>query len=461
MNSSERSSSPGDGTSKPHLAHAIDRINAAEAAVAATNADLIRHLDTYARHLRQVTADYKLDLDLVGGVEGLAQVARQTTDELRGVFRAQVARLSSVVLPSPSVVPGGSAPLRPQTHPPSSWGLRHADSAVRNVAADLGLSTLARLRGGPPSWIYVGRGASDPVIIRLIAAPDGNALLERTRAQLDLIATLRERGAQLVEPLGPPQQFGSGVAAVTRYLPSNAVSYKDFGVALASLHNAGAAPDVLTQLEPFDPLKCARSTLAWLREACAKGRPFRAGGATFPPELLTVFQCHLDDAEEATSEALNLCERRGYSLTTLHNDVHPGNVRGDDQGRAVLLDLDAFTQGPAEYDLGRPVGQWEQRFARPPVSVSELLRGYEATLNRPVDPELLTLCVRISDVRFGTSMISTAVAAAAVGMPPDAWSFNEGVQRMANLHDPKARWNSREARITRHTHPTYVALRGK
>lgn len=394
-----------------------------------------------------------LETELARVEAALVEKLAQAADEISALLADSARQLGPLLRPAPdepaSRAEGLTPPAPPTAQTPLSgaWGVEQADAAARSIAAGLRLPAVSSLRPGPPSWVYLARSDSTAVAIRLTAKHDGAALLAETQADIERINALASRGAPLLEFVEDARRFGVGVSTVTRYLPGAQVASTDIGAALAALHNAGTTEAILATLPPFDPLRRAHWTADYLGRLQDAGTPLRVGETTFPAELLDAFRTHLERADDAVKEVTAICAERGYGFTALHNDVHPGNVRGDESGRATLIDLDGMSAGPAEYDLCRPVGQWVQRFGRAPEGTAGLLSGYRQTLDRPVDDDLLRLCVRIGDVRFGTSLITLAAEAVDNGHTADEWPLTEGMHRLANLDDPRVQWRSRETQF--------------
>lgn len=323
------------------------------------------------------------------------------------------------------------------------WTPPDADAAARQVAAAHRLSAPRRVSIGPPAWVYV----TDTAVIRLVVDDDPPARLAAVSQLVALVRALREHGAPLAEFLGPPLRVGPAVATVSQLLSGPAVSSADFGAALAALHEAGAGPEVHPLAPPFDPLAPARRTYEHLFALAEQDKTFTAGDAAFPAALLPRFRDCLGTAAEAAAQAVALTHARGRGLTVLHADVHPGNVRADPHGQAVLIDLDDLMAGPAEYDLARPLGQWVSRFGRPAAMVSAFRDGYQRRGGQ-VDDDVLALALIVSEARFGAALVTLAVEASLRGQQPDEWTLAEGVRRLKHLHDPDARWRSREEELS-------------
>lgn len=322
--------------------------------------------------------------------------------------------------------------------------------------------SLSAIRTGPPTWIYINNdpsGQKDPTdALRLVSNDKQPDLIKKTRKNNALLRELYERGAQIQEVRGEPQERDGFVASLSGYLPGevdshNLASYKDYGKAVSTLHKAGVElgeDEAIREEEKaksFKPLTRTQETYRYLETLYQNGGELKLGDTIFSVSLLEIFKEHLTTAEEAASEMVRLSAERGYPLTTIIHDAHIGNVRRDKEGQLRLIDLDDLTWGPAEYDLGRPKSQWTQHFKRDLTYAEHFVAGYtQERGGRDLDDDILNLGMLVSRTRYGTSTLTHAVDAAKQGRstPIDEWLLQEGIRRLTNLHDPQAKWWSRE-----------------
>lgn len=326
----------------------------------------------------------------------------------------------------------------------------HAYAAAREAADVYGVpDDLKHVRLGPPSWVFADGELSGErhIVLRLTTADNTERLLSKTWQEVALLQRLRERGAQVQAFLDWPLARNGFVATISEYLPGAATDHAAYGYALATLHTAGTEPELVRQAPPFEPLRRTRQIYEYLASLHEKGETFHIGDIAFPPQLLPIFYRYLLQGEADAATMLRLQYENRYPPAVLQHDVHMGNVRADSAGRATLIDLDGISSGPMEYDLTRPIGQWSQRFRRQHQWVQHFLAGYREGGGRQPNPEILEPALRVSELRFATSLIGHAVESAVVGKPlAGEWSLSEGIRRLAHLRDPEFMWETREAR---------------
>jgi len=329
----------------------------------------------------------------------------------------------------------------------------HTSEAAYAAAALCGIMTdIEVVRKGPPAWIFTDEadtGHTPNAVMRLTTAPDPHTLLAQTQQEVALLVQLRQRGAQIQEYIANPLLQDCFVVTTAKYLQGRTSDHASAGKALATLHVVGSDEAITAQAPPFTPLIHTRQTYEYLRQLDEAGQTFQIADTSMPHQLLPVFRDALLQGEEDVASMIDLATRRGYPPTILHQDIHMGNVRTDADGNATLIDLDHISQGPAEYDLARPLGQWAPRFKRPITQAQRFMDGYLRGAPRTPDRDILRLAIRISDLRYAASTLTHAVDAVRADAANEqyAWSLNEGVRRLQHLHDPDFAWQSREERL--------------
>jgi Ser/Thr protein kinase RdoA (MazF antagonist) len=145
---------------------------------------------------------------------------------------------------------------------------------------------------------------------------------------------------------------------------------------------------------------------------------------------------------------LDISADKEYPLSAVHPDVTNSNARWNKYGRLITIDLDDLMSGPAEFSLGRPLGQWTKRFGRPPILSQSLLNGYEAHAPRQIDPDILTRALQVSEIKYAAVSLKHLVHTLESGYEPDVWNRQQGVSRLINL-DTDEPWVSREKFVKR------------
>ena len=147
------------------------------------------------------------------------------------------------------------------------------------------------------------------------------------------------------------------------------------GGALASLHRMDVAREHL-----LSPLEEAESLLALSRDLAA----------VLPEERSWV---------EALGDRVAQLVARFVPVpsATVHGDFRLNQVFWSDQG-PCLFDFDRTGRGYAAMDLGSVRAHFLELDASPEL-FAELLRGYEAEANSPVDPELLEIATAVALLR--------------------------------------------------------------
>jgi len=202
-----------------------------------------------------------------------------------------------------------------------------------------------------------------------------------------LAADLARAGAPIAPPVtGPIEHDGWVVSVWADALDDGSRDPPAMGHALAAFHAAGAS--FLDRAPRWDPL-------AWL-DARGVGGPIRArtealAGALVGPPVL------------------------------LHTDAHAGNFRIA-AGRAVLVDLEQMSVGPALYDLAA-LEVTERRFRGDRAIFRAFATAFGAD---PDDPRLPPLIALRETLAVGF--------VAGIGRPDVA------AERLVQLDDPDARW---------------------
>lgn len=312
---------------------------------------------------------------------------------------------------------------------------------------------LYEIRQGPPSWVFVDGDSNSrepeyapDIALRLTNRGDSSQHLDTTIKEVALLKMLRAKGASIQKFIGEPIESDGFIGTVSHYLPEMLQDYGAYGHAVATLHNAGAYPDITMHAKPFRPLRRPRYAYDYLVDLYTNGDTLRMWDVEFPCDLLPLFGEYLAQGDMAVNEMLQLSKERQYPLTIILHDAQPANARQTYDGITTLIDLDGITVGPAEYDLGRPLGQWTPRFKRPAAFGRDFLNGYKQTINRQPDPDILDLALSVSQLRYATSVLVHAVEAYREGRVNglDTWRLAEGIKRLANLDDPYFKWQSRE-----------------
>ncbi len=313
-------------------------------------------------------------------------------------------------------------------------------------------------RKGPPTWT-LGDGVYDSLdplampthIIQLVTGENLDDVFRQTKKMVDLSKALRGRHAQVQEFTAGPEVERGFVGTIAEYLPGSGkgVVLYDYAVAVASLHKAGAHPDVLALAPPFDPLVRPQETYEYLQKLYDGGGELRVGETVFPKRLVKVLGDYVEKGGKIAKKLETLSNDRGYPTTTVVHDIHPGNVRfveDEETGEmiAIITDLRRISKGPPLYDLGR-LRHW-LRFGRREELVVEFLAGYARTTGRKLDRELLGLAFDLSDIRYAPSTLTHAKESYKIGEVSelDEWRIQEAIRRLDTLDDPSARWQSQE-----------------
>jgi hypothetical protein len=362
--------------------------------------------------------------------------------------------------------PGGEASRTGLDGPDLALNER-AFLAATDVALDMGieqpLDTL-RIRGSS-SWVYVDEASANgrpgreapTVAIHLATAEDPQELFVDTARDVALVRGLREPGviattglsrvACLAKPrFAPVQNFideprlhGGFVTTVSEYLPYPLGSLYAYGRALATLRNISEErPEVSQQASAFAPLEEVRRAYEYL--AKHPDQPWIAPG--FIEDILLP---QLEKGEKAVEQMLNLHDEEERPYVVMPHDVTLANALRDRNGTTTLIDLGGMMYGPAEFALGRPLGQWAQSFNRPAAWANDLRRGYEDTARLPLDPTILRLAVLVSRLKYAVAPLVQAIEAVVQGETPSPWAVYEGARRLATVDDPKPTWISQEA----------------
>lgn len=157
---------------------------------------------------------------------------------------------------------------------------------------------------------------------------------ENAQKQIDVARWLRvidypaTRALDIEQPVdaeGRVVTFWESIAPETRYAP-----IRDVARLTRWLHDLDVPPTLnLPVLQPFG----------------APGEPF--------PNLAAIPQADAQFLLERLEWARSRFPSLPFVLPSgvVHGDANVGNVLVDDQGRAVLIDLDSFANGPREWDL--------------------------------------------------------------------------------------------------------------
>lgn len=211
-------------------------------------------------------------------------------------------------------------------------------AALRESTARRALTQACQQVGlphGDAELIRIGSNAVfrvDAAIIARVApslAHRGNAQKQievaRWLADIDYPATRALDVEQPVDAGGRVVTFWESIAPETRYAPIREVARLT-----RRLHDLGVPPALaLPVLQPFG----------------APGEPF--------PDLPAIPAADAQFLRERLEWARWRFPLLPFTLPAgvVHGDANVGNVLVDDQGRAVLIDLDSFSIGPREWDL--------------------------------------------------------------------------------------------------------------
>lgn len=315
-----------------------------------------------------------------------------------------------------------------------------ARDAAEAYAHSLGMSGgLVQMKTtGLSTWVFTDGDPYSPepdhrpqVALRLKRSDDPAALLARSTQQVRLAQALRAASSSdaqsLVTPIqnfiAPPARYGQLVAQASEYLPFPRGSWHSCGVSIAQVSNqAMAHPEVTVQAPVFDPLGNAREAQSYLVEhAAALGLPSKL--------LEEIWPTQLEQARYESTAMLDRCRQLGQPLTLVEPDVNPNNILNDIAQRATLLDL-RLMQGPAEYSLARPLGQWALHFGRPQSWGKDLQKGYEQASARPIDKQILAYAINISRVEHAATPFRLLARLIRQDRPPVARLLEEGLRRI-------------------------------
>jgi Ser/Thr protein kinase RdoA (MazF antagonist) len=323
----------------------------------------------------------------------------------------------------------------------------HAAQAAVKRAGVSGTPALIRVRG-VFSWIYIVESLPR-VVIKLAREEDLHEAHKRME-EIQVMRRLEEIGAPLPHFIDTPMLEDGFIVTVMEYMPNHINATRqdlyDYGRALAELRNVSVQhPDLTARALPFDPLADMQRMAPYFQK-------YQAQTGITQDFVNQVYLPRLKEGQAAVQKMLAICEERGYGQAIIQSDVTLSNALRDQNGRTILIDFDEVMQGPDEFALGRPLGQWESNFGRPAAWGQYMREGYEATTERPLDTDLLALALLVSRIKFAISPLRQMLDAIRQGHRPDRWTSKEGTKRLENIDVEGHKWLSQYDYVDKKVH---------
>lgn len=332
----------------------------------------------------------------------------------------------------------------------------HVDEAVSIAAGQLMLASCTDVLApkiispGPPSYVVAYPNAEAPryaVRITHGAQEDAEDLISDTELEVDTIRALRENGAQVlnyvrgVTLVDTPEIPGVFAATASVFLPGKP-TYRGYGRAIASLHNASTKIDI-SRIPEVQPLAAVEKYIPYLLDRQAAGNPFKLGNTVLAEQDLETLIRHLARGTEMLDELFAVTSDAGHPLVILQEDVHSEQVAQDKHGVDTLMDVHAV-KGPAAIDYaGRAHTDWGPRFNVPLRDIIDYDEGYLDLIRPEIAPtlEMQKLAKEYMNIRSSLILFWLTVEAEANGHPGEEWMLQESLHRMRSIDQRDVRWN--------------------